>query len=125
MHEAGVPVVVVRTAGEARVSILRLLDSGHADFDLIQRTTSAKSRAHKPGFLLPSISNEINDEIQYASQKRPALLLIHLNEPRRDQAWVPEQFPYDQLETEPGSSNKGRKTVDLTAYLCLQQVRKP
>ena len=42
-----------------------------------------------------------------------------------EKAWVLAQFPCDHPETEPGSTSKGRKTVDLTAYLCLQQVRKP
>ena len=52
MHEGSLPIVIVGTTSETRVSLLRLLDSGHADVDLIQSTTHSKSRAFEPGFLL-------------------------------------------------------------------------
>ena len=58
MHEGSLPIVVVGTTGEARVSLLRLLDSGHADVDLIQRATLSSAGPSSPAFYCPLISDE-------------------------------------------------------------------
>jgi len=52
MHEGSVPVVVVGTAGEAHLPLLRLSDSGHANVHLIQAERSHQSRASEPGFFI-------------------------------------------------------------------------